>query len=339
MSALDMPYSSGQTMPSYPVVLIGRMYHPDAEDRLRAEVPVQVLERPTPEAIAGALREAGGAFVRYPNKLPGAALAEARHLRIISTSGRGTDAVDVAAATARGIPVVNNPAFGTIPVAEHAVGVMLALAKNMLPFDRATHAGEGWAAQKRYRRAELRGKTLGIVGLGNIGEEVARICAAAFRMRVLAYDPYVPESKMRAAGAEPVKDLARIWRESDFVSLHPELNDQTRGMVGERELRAMQKHAYLVNTARGPIVSGAALARALRESWIAGAALDVYEDEPLGRDSPLAGLENLILSPHIAGLTDEALRGMAFSAADQILQALRGERPPHLVNPEVWRAA
>jgi phosphoglycerate dehydrogenase-like enzyme len=324
-------------MSSRPVVLIGRMYHPEAEERLRAALPVEVLEAPTPESIAGALRGAGGAFVRYPNKLPGTALAGAPHLRVISTSGRGTDAIDIAAASARGIAVVNNPAFGTVPVAEHTVGAMIALAKNMLPFNRLTHAGEGWPAQKRLRRTELRGKTLGIVGLGNIGEEVARICTAAFRMRVLAYDPYVPAEKARALGAEPVASLERIWRESDFVSLHPELNDQTRGMVGERELRAMQKHAFLVNTARGPIVSAPALARALREGWIAGAALDVYEDEPVGKDSPLAGIENLILSPHIAGLTDEALRGMALSAAEQILQALRGERPPHLVNPEAWR--
>lgn len=324
-------------MNSRPVVLIGRMYHPEAEERLRAALPVEVLEAPTPESIAGALRGAGGAFVRYPNRLPGTALAGAPHLRVISTSGRGTDAIDIAAASARGIAVVNNPAFGTVPVAEHTVGAMIALAKNMLPFNRLTHAGEGWPAQKRYRRTELRGKTLGIVGLGNIGAEVARICTAAFRMRVLAYDPYVPAEKARALGAEPVASLERIWRESDFVSMHPELNDETRGMVGERELRAMQKHAFLVNTARGPIVSASVLARALREGWIAGAALDVYEDEPVGKDSPLAGVENLILSPHIAGLTDEALRGMALSAAEQILQALRGERPPHLVNPEVWR--
>ncbi|HEX6296335.1 MAG TPA: hydroxyacid dehydrogenase [Burkholderiales bacterium] len=324
-------------MNSRPVVLIGRMYHPEAEERLRAALPVEVLEAPTPESIASALRGAGGAFVRYPNKLPGTVLAGAPHLRVISTSGRGTDAIDIAAASARGIAVVNNPAFGTVPVAEHTVGAMIALAKNMLPFNRLTHAGEGWPAQKRLRRTELRGKTLGIVGLGNIGEEVARICTAAFRMRVLAYDPYVPGEKARALGAEPVASLERIWRESDFVSMHPELNDETRGMVGERELRAMQKHAFLVNTARGPIVSAPALARALREGWIAGAALDVYEDEPVGKDSPLAGIENLILSPHIAGLTDEALRGMALSAAEQILQALRGERPAHLVNPEVWR--
>jgi len=321
----------------HPVVLIGRMYHPDGESRLRAQVPLEILEQPTPEAIAGALRNASGAFVRYPNKLPSAALAAAAHLRVISTSGRGTDAIDVSAASARGIAVVNNPAFGTVPVAEHTLAAMLALAKNLLPFDRATHAGEGWPAQKRLRRSELRGKTLGIIGLGNIGEEVARICAAAFRMRVLAYDPYVPASKAQAVGAEHVADLERIWRESDFVSLHPELNDETRGMVGERELRAMQKHAFLINTARGPIVSAPALARALREGWIAGASLDTFETEPFGKASPLAGLENLILTPHIAGLTDEALRGMALSAAEQILQALRGERPPHLVNPEVWR--
>ena len=328
-----MPYSNGL----HQVVLIGRMYHPDGEARLRAEVPVEVLDAPTPEAIAGALRVAGGAYVRYPNKLPGAALASAPHLRVISTSGRGTDAVDIAAASARGIAVVNNPAFGTVPVAEHAVGAMIALAKNMFPFNRLTHAGQGWPAQKQYRRTELRGKTLGIVGLGNIGEEMARICIAAFRMRVLAYDPYVPAEKAKALGAEPVASLERIWRESDYVSMHPELTDETRGMVDEAALRQMQKHAVLINTARGPIVSAQALARALRDGWIAGAALDVYEDEPLARDSPLAGLENLILSPHIAGLTDEALRGMALSAADQILQALRGERPPHLVNPEVWR--
>src|SRR3970040_2143105 len=130
----------------HPVVLIGRMYHPETDARLRAAVPVEILESPTPESIAGALRGAGGAFVRYPNKLPGAALAGAQHLRVISTSGRGTDAIDIAAASARGIAVVNNPAFGTVPVAEHTLAVMLALAKNILPFDRATHAGEGWAA-------------------------------------------------------------------------------------------------------------------------------------------------------------------------------------------------
>lgn len=320
-----------------PVVLLGRMYHPEAEERLRAEVAVELLEQPTPERVAAALSRASGVFVRYPNKLGAEAISGAAHLRIISTSGRGTDAVDLDAATARGIPVVNQPAFGVVPVTEHTIGVMIAFAKNLLALNRLTHAGKGWPAQKEYRRTELRGKTLGIVGLGNIGEEVARCCTQAFKMRVLAYDPYVPASKAERVGAEWTADLGRIWRESDYVSMHPELTPETRGMVGEAELRAMRPHAILINTARGPIVQAGALAAALREKRIAGAALDVYEDEPFSAESPLAGLENLILSPHTGGLTDEALHGMALSAADQILQALRGERPPHLVNPQVWR--
>ncbi len=321
----------------HPVVLIGRMYHPEGEARLRAQVPVDVLEQPSPEDIKQALRTASGAFVRYPNKLRADALAEAAQLKIISTSGRGTDAIDLAAATARGIAVVNNPAFGTVPVTEHTIGVMIALAKNLIPLNRETHAGSGWTAQKRYRRIDLRGKTLGVIGVGNIGEEVARCAALALKMRVLAYDPYVSAEKATRVGAERVSSLDLIWRESDVVSLHPELTDETRGMVGEAELRKMKKSAFLINTARGQLVQTAALARALREGWIAGASLDVYDPEPLPPDSPLVGLENLILSPHTGGLTDEALHGMALSAADQILQALRGERPPHLVNPEVWR--
>lgn len=321
----------------FPVVLLGRMYHPEGEQRLRAEVPVEVLEQPTPEQVKVALRTASGAFVRYPNRLLAEALAEAQHLRIISTSGRGTDAIDIAAATARGIAVVNNPAFGTVPVAEHTIGVMLAFAKNLLPLNRLTHEGKGWPAQKDYRRFELRGKTLGIIGLGNIGEEVARCCTQAFKMRVLAYDPYVPPAKAERVGAQWISDLGRIWRESDFVSVHAELNDETRGMVGEAELGLMQPHAILINTARGPIVKAQALAAALRERRIAGAALDVYESEPFTADNPLAGMENLVLSPHSAGLTEEAVRGMSLSAAGQILQALRGERPPHLVNSQVWR--
>jgi D-3-phosphoglycerate dehydrogenase/microcystin synthetase protein McyI len=321
----------------FPVVLLGRMYHPEGEERLRAEVPVEILEKPTPENVVVALRTASGVFVRYPNRLKAEAIAGAEQLRIISTSGRGTDAIDLEAATARGIPVVNQPAFGIVPVTEHTIGVMIAFAKNLLPLNRLTHAGNGWPAQKDYRRTELRGKTLGIIGLGNIGEEIARCCTQAFRMRVLAYDPYVPAAKAERVGAEWTSDLGRIWRESDYVSVHAELTEETRGMVGAAELRAMQPHAILINTARGPIVQAKALAEALRERRIAGASLDVYEDEPFSAESPLAGLENVILSPHTGGLTEEALHGMALSAADQILQALRGERPPHVVNPQVWR--
>jgi D-3-phosphoglycerate dehydrogenase/microcystin synthetase protein McyI len=185
-------------------------------------------------------------------------------------------------------------------------------------------------------RLELDRRTLGLVGFGSIGAEVARKCIAAFSMHVLVYDPYIAPSKAEAMGAIWVGDLASVLREADIVSVHAELTDETCGMIGERELRSMRPDAFLVNTARGPIVKQEALVRALREGWIRGAALDVFEAEPPPSDSPLYALDNLILTPHVAGLTVEAARALAVSAATQMLQALRGERPPHLVNPEVW---
>lgn len=178
-----------------------------------------------------------------------------------------------------------------------------------------------------------------MIGLGVIGAEVARKCIAAFHMRVLAYDPYVPASKAEAIGAVWVRDLADVLREAHIVSIHAELNHETRGMIGEAELRLMRPDAFLVNAARGAIIQEPALLRALREGWIRGAAIDVFDPEPPPADSPLFALDALLVTPHVANLTAEAVRGMALSAATQILQALRGERPPHLVNPEVWERA
>jgi D-3-phosphoglycerate dehydrogenase/microcystin synthetase protein McyI len=155
-------------------------------------------------------------------------------------------------------------------------------------------------------------------------------------MRLLAYDPYVSASAAEAAGAVLVDDLARLLAESDVVSIHAELTDETRGMIGERELRLMRPHAFLINTARGPIVRQAPLLIALREGWIRGAALDVFDPEPPPADSPLYREARLLLTPHLAGMSEPAAHDLALSAARQILQVLRGERPPHLVNPEVW---
>lgn len=318
------------------VLLIEGLYHKDGEELLARHAEVRILRDATAESIRSALREASAVVVRYPARLRAAALREAKNLLVISTSGRGTDAIDVSAATAQGVAVVNNPGLGTVPVSEHTIGLMLDLAKRVSRSNALMHRGEGWTDRDPSSRIQLEGRTLGIIGLGNIGTEVARKCVAAFRMRVLAYDPYVPPEKAEAMGAVWVKELATLLRESDFVSLHPELTGETRGMIGEAELRQMRPHAVLINTARGPIVQEAALIRALGERWIAGAALDVFESEPLPPGSPLYGLANLILTPHVAGITAEAARDLSLSAARQVLQVLRGERPPHLVNPEVW---
>lgn len=317
-------------------MLIESMYHPDGEALLAREAEVQVLHDPTQEAIRDAVRSASAVAVRYPARLRGDAIREGRDLLVISTSGRGTDAIDVAAATAQGVAVVNNPGLGAVPVSEHTLALMLDLAKQITRSDVLARRGEGWGERNRSTRIHLEGRTLGVIGCGQIGTEVVRKCVVAFRMRVLVYDPYIPPSKAEAVGATWMKDLAPILREADFVSLHPELTDETRGMIGEAELRQMRKDAFLINTARGPIVQEAALIRALKEGWIAGAALDVFESEPLPPDSPLYQVKNLILTPHVAGITVEAKHELALSAARQILQVLRGERPPHLVNPEVW---
>ncbi len=318
------------------VLLLEPMLHKAGEDLLAERTDVVVLERPTRDAIREAITTAAAVWVRYPVRLLGEAIREARELVIISTSGRGTDAIDIEAATEHGVAVVNNPGHGPIPVSEHTLGLILDLARRITRSDALTRQGAGWADRDPTSRTALEGRTLGVIGLGLIGTEVARKCIAAFRMRVLAYDPYVSASTARALGAVWVKDLAGVLREADIVTIHAELNRETRGMIGEAELRLMSPHAFLVNAARGAIIQQPALVRALREGWIRGAAIDVFDPEPPPADSPLFALDNLLMTPHVANYTEEAVRGLAVSAATQILQALSGERPPHLVNPEVW---
>jgi phosphoglycerate dehydrogenase-like enzyme len=322
------------------VVLAEPMYHPAGEELLRRSCEVQVLESPTRAALERAVAGAHAIAARYPQKVDDALLACAPGVVIVASSGRGTDAIDIEVATRRGVAVVNNPGFGPRPVSEAAMALILALAKRLFASDAWMRKGEGWSYRTDLSQfLELEGKVLGIVGFGAIGREMARKATAAFHMHVLAYDPYVPGERMEPLGARKVEALDELLAAADIVSMHPELNAETRGMIGERELRRMKPSAYLINTARGKVVQEAALVRALRERWIAGAALDVYEDEPMGAGSPLYALDNIILMPHVAGLTPEAVEGMSLSAARQILQALAGECPPHILNREAWPAA
>ncbi|MHB8668466.1 MAG: NAD(P)-dependent oxidoreductase [Burkholderiales bacterium] len=321
------------------VVLVGGIYHADAEKLLRTQTDVLELDRPAPAEIAAALAHAHAAIVRYPHRVDAAALAGAQNLFIVASSGRGTDSIDVAACTARGVAVVNNPGLGTIPVSEHAIAMMLALSRRLELADRSVRAGGAWAKRTALDIRDLNGRTLGIIGLGLIGSEMARKCIAAFRMQVLCYDPHVPAAKAEALGATMLTDLDELLSRADVVSIHAELNEGSRGMIGAAQLRRMQPHAFLINTARGKIVQQQALERALAEGRIAGAALDVFEEEPLPEPSPLWDLNELILTPHVAGLSGDALRALAHSAVSQVLQALAGERPQHLVNPLAWSAA
>ena len=318
------------------VLILESMYHPAGLELLARKTDIDILENATEERIVDAIADADAVFVRYPSKLSAKAIRAGGNVVAISTSGRGTDAIDIEAASAGGIAVVNNPGAGRVPVSEHTLGLMLELAKQFRRSDAEIRAGGGFGQGPISTRFHLEGRTVGIVGCGDIGSEVARKCSVGFRMKVLAYDPYIEDGAVEAAGAERVSSLDDLLPVADFVSVHAELTDETRGMVDRNFLKAMRDDAYFLNTARGGIVDQAALIAALQGCWIAGAALDVFEAEPVPADSPLVALDNLIMTPHTGGITVEAREDLSISAASQILLILRGEKPPHLVNPDAW---
>lgn len=245
----------------------------------------------------------------------------APRLRGIVKYGVGIDAIDIAAARERGIPVVNVPEYAEETVAEGAFALLMALAKNLKQLEKAMGAA-GWVwPERRWLASDLAGKTVGIVGLGRIGASFARM-ATAFRMRVLAYDPYVAQATHR--------DLRAMLAECDFVSIHCVLNPETRHLIGERELRAMKPSAYLINVSRGAIVDELALLRTLERGGIAGAALDVYSQEPLAKQghplSALYAMDNVILSPHLTFYTREAMARLEADTLERCREVL--ERRP-----------
>ena len=255
-------------------------------------------------------------------------------LLIVSANGAGYDTVDVRACTEAGVLVLNQSGGNADAVAEHVLAMMLALSKRIVEAD---HLMRRRAVSDRnsFMGRNAGGKTVGVIGLGHIGRRVAELCRGLLRMRVLAYDPYLTAAEIEARGAEKA-ELDELLRRADFVSVNCPLTPETRGMIGAREYALMPPHAYFITTARGHIHDEAALVEALREGRIAGAGLDVWDREPLPPDHPLLRFDNVLASPHTAGVTAEARENMGRIAAEQILQALDGARPPRIVNPEVW---
>jgi D-3-phosphoglycerate dehydrogenase / 2-oxoglutarate reductase len=261
-------------------------------------------------------------------------LRRAPNLLIVSSNGAGYDPVDVEACTAAGVLVVNQSGGNAHSVAEHALGMLLTLSKRILEADRALRR-EANVSRNALMGTEAQGKTIGIVGLGNVGRRIAALCNGLLGMKVVAYDPYLTASEMAARGADKV-ELDELLRRSDYVSISCPLTKQSRGMIGAREFALMQPHAYFITTARGFIHDEAALVEALRNKSIAGAGLDVWSKEPPPPEHPLLQFDNVLASPHTAGVTREARENMARIAAEQILDALDGKRPPRIINPEVW---
>jgi len=265
-----------------------------------------------------------------------ALLARAPNLVALSSTGAGYDYIDVAACTAQGLAVVNQTGTNKESVAEHALGMMLAISKQMIQADRRLRREAG-VDRMQYTGVELLGKTLGVVGIGQIGTRTAELCRRALDMRVIAYDPYLSEEEIAAKGAEKVA-FDRLLADSDFITVHCPRTEETLGMFGQEAFKAMKNSAVFVITARGGIADEAALAEALISGEIVGAGVDVFWEEPPKPDHPLMALDNVLVTPHHAGITVEANRNMSAGAAEQWIQLLRGKRPPRLVNPEVWPA-
>ena len=319
--------------PLYAQILAQR---PDVQlDRLENESPDEVA---TPILNAAHVYQIGASRqVIAPHfQVADALLDRLPNLVAASSNGAGYDTVDVDACTRRGIAVVNQSGGNKEGVAEHALAMMLTLSKRIIETDRRMRAGPD-IPRNAYIGRELLNRTVGVLGIGNVGGRVAELCRGLFNMRVLAYDPLLTAEQIKARGAEKV-ELDDLLRQDDFVSVHCPLTRQSRRMMDARAFGLMKPDAYFITTARGFIHDESALADALANKRIAGAGLDVWEDEPPPHDHPLLKFDNVLVSPHTAGATEESRENMSRFAAEQVLDILDGKRPPRLVNPEVWPA-
>jgi D-3-phosphoglycerate dehydrogenase len=262
-------------------------------------------------------------------------LARCPRLLCVSSNGAGYDTIDVAACTARGILVVNQAGGNAQSVAEHAIGLMLDVTRKISLTDRLLRRERGFSREDIMGR-EMSGKVLGLVGIGHIGTRVARL-ARAFDMTVLAVDPYLTEEEIGRRGAQPVS-FEEMLAQSDFVSLHCPRDQRTLKMMDAAAFARMKKGSVFVTTARGGIHDETALLQALASGHLVGAGLDVWEKEPPPLDHPLLKLDNVVATYHTAGVTNEARRNMASFAAEQVVEVLKGGKPPRLVNAEAWPA-
>jgi glyoxylate reductase len=309
----------------------------DGVSRLKAELEVELWpedDPPPPEVLRAEAARSQGILVNIADRVDATVIEAAPDLRIVSQMAVGYDNIDVTTATERGVLVTNTPGVLTDATADMAFALLLAQARRLPEGEKAIRAA-GWGEWKPWFLLGhvLTGKTLGIVGLGAIGMAMARR-ALGFGMRV------VYNSRQRKPEAEGElgvewRELPALLSESDYVSLHMALNDETRGIIGAAELSRMKRDAVLINTARGGVVDQAALVRALREGTIGGAGLDVFESEPLAADDPLMGFDNVVVAPHLGSATVETRTRMSDLAVDNLLAFFRGERPPCCVNAEV----
>lgn len=318
-------------MDNKPTVVVTNPINTDALSILRNFAQIHQLNAPSEDELIDAVIPADALLNKdAATKITERVLKAGKRLKIVARHGVGYDNVDVTAATRLGIVVTNTPGSNTDAVAELAITMILALARNLVRAHCSVLKGE-WNRQQLMGVGVV-GKTLGIVGLGNIGKRVVAL-SKSLGMRVIYFDPYQPSQP--TFDAEAAASLDDLLSRADFISIHTALTDETRGLINRDRLRLMKRTAFLINNARGSIVDENDLVEALREGWIAGAALDVFSNEPLSLGSPLRELDNVILTPHISGTTDHAHWQTAMIAVGEIQTVLSGQHPRYALNPEV----
>lgn len=309
-------------------ILVADPLADDGVDRLRQVADVEVRTKQTEDQLVDLVAGFDAMVVRSETKVTARILEAGRNLKVVGRAGVGVDNIDVTAATRKGILVVNAPRGNIIAAAEHTIALLTALARNVPQADASVRRGE-WTRSK-FTGTEIRGKVLGLIGLGNIGSEVAKR-AQGLELEVIAYDPAVPDERAEQFNVQLVT-LVDLLQRADFISVHAPLIDSTRNLLNAERLALCKPSARLVNAARGGIVDEAALATALTEGRIAGAAFDVFEKEPIPADNPLLAAPNFIATPHVAASTTEAQTSVAFDVAEEVLAVLNGELPRYAIN-------
>ncbi|MDP3766403.1 MAG: phosphoglycerate dehydrogenase, partial [Dehalococcoidia bacterium] len=310
-----------------PKVLVTDPIAQDGIDLLSREAEVDVRLKPALDELRDLIRDYDALVVRSETKVTSEVIEAGKKLQVIGRAGRGVDNIDLDAATHQGIVVVNAPLGNTISAAEHTIALMLALARHLPEAHASLRAGR-WERQQ-FVGTELRSKTLGLVGLGQVGMEVARR-ARAMEMRVVAADPYVAPERAQSLGVELVP-FDELLQQADVISLHAALTGTSRDLIGEEELAKVKRGVRIINTARGELIDEAALLRAIDDGRVSGAAIDVFREEPPG-ESPLLTHEKVIVTPHLGASTAEAQERVALDVAEEVLAVLRGDPARYAVN-------
>ena len=306
---------------------------PEGMELLDGVAQVYVADNQDPNNYLDQMANADALIVRIA-KCDGHAIENSPNLKVIGRTGVGYDTVDVKKATELGIPVVITPGANNRSVAEHAVAMMFALSKNLVEAQNEMCAGN-WEIRGAKKAFELEGKTVGVIGMGAIGRETAKICQGC-GMKVAGYDPFMSQEKIESLGAEYYADYQELLKTVDIITIHVPLTDETRNMIAKEQLASMKKTALIINCSRGGIINEADLVQALKDGVIAGAGTDVYCNEPPKADDPLLHCPNLIVSPHSAAQTREAVIKMAQMCVKGCLAVCRGERWPYVADPTVY---